>query len=227
MKQQQQQQQQDHHKKNGFFKISDEIDDDFDDDDEDNKIKIKEEIFSISNHSIASQSVSKKELNNVKDENGGGINGITTTKTSTTTGIKQEISEDENDEKEKKVLEITGKSTRDRKTRKVKKNRCNRVRTTSATSSKNVTVEPISEISSRNFACIELDVIGRHNYINMGENLSGRDERLKMKKFYLRHLLSRHETLHQDRKRSMDQSRREFVRANKLLKEMNCEREEK
>lgn len=149
----------------------------------------------------------------------GGENGIIGT-TTTTTGIKQEISEEEEEEGE-----ITGKS-RDRKIRKIKKNHHRRVRTSSA--SKNVIIETISETPSRNVS--ELDVkLGRHYLQNLQISTLecfGRDERLKMKKFYLQHLLSHHEGLHQDRKKSLDRSKRDFANARKLLKEMNREKEE-
>lgn len=141
--------------------------------------------------------------------------------TTTTTGIKLEISEEEEEEEE----EITGKS-RDRKTRKIKKNHRNRVRTSSA--SKNVVTETISETPSRIVS--ELDVKLGRNYL---QNLQistlesfGRDDRLKMKKFYLQHLLSHHEGLHHDRKKSLERSKRDFANARKLLKEMNREKEE-
>ena len=141
------------------------------------------------------------------------MNGIIDTTTTTlTTGIKQEISDGEE--------EITGKS-RDRKTRK-KNHRRNRVRTVS--SSKNVVIETISENVN------ELDVkLGRNYLQNLQfstlESLS-RDDRLKMKKFYLQHLASHHEGLQQDRKKSLDRSKRDFANARKLLKEMNREKEE-
>lgn len=186
--------------------------------DDDEKSKVKEEKFS--NHSIASQSVSRKENHLAGGENG--IIIIETTTTSTT-GIKQEISEEDEEEEE-----ITGKS-RDRKTRKIKKNhRRNRVRASSLTTSKNVVIETICETPARNVT--EMDVKLGRNYL---QNLQlstlesvNRDERLKMKKFYLQHLLSHHEGLQQDRKKSLERSKREFAKASKLLLKMNREKEE-
>lgn len=180
----------------------------YNDVDETKKLLKKEEV-SISNHSIASQSVSKIIKKDVKEEETERVvkdeNGIKTTfnTSTTTTGIKQEEISDEE--------EITGKSTRSRKIRKFKKNH---------QSSRNVIVEPIAELSSLSSRQLELDrVIGRMC-------INNRDERLRMKKSYLRHLLSRHERLKRERKNLIVKSRKDFLMANKLLKEMNYEREE-
>lgn len=130
---------------------------------------------------------------------------IDTTTTTLTTGIKQEVEEEE---------EITGKS-RNRK-------KSHRVRT--ASSSKNVIIETISENVN------DLDTKLGRNYL---QNLQlstleclSRDDRLKMKKFYLQHLAIHHEALQQNRKKSLDRSKRDFANARKLLKEMNREKEE-
>lgn len=135
--------------------------------------------------------------------------GIIARETSlTTTGIKEE---------EKEEVEATGKSRAERKTRKIKRNhRRNRV---ISASNKNVTIEPISEMTSH------LNLINRNYLFNNDENLQ-REERLRMRKFYLRHLVNRQVGLREIRKESLERSKHEFVRARKLLKEMNREKEE-
>jgi hypothetical protein len=176
----------------------------------------------LKNHSIASQSVSKKEELRVKKVVESGNNGIIASST-TTTGIKQqEISyegevEEEADERVEKQQQKVNKKT----------HRKSQVRT--VFSQKNVTVEPISELP-RN-TTLDLDLLSR-NYLlkytnNENNNFLSRNERLKMKKLYLRHLVQRHKGLHQARKDSLIRSREEFMRARDLWKKINNENEER
>lgn len=195
----------------------------FNDDKDDDKSKVREEI-SLKNHSIASQSVYKREELRAKSGESGN-NGIIakTTSTSTTTGIKQEISY-EGDEDESEEIE--------KHQQKFKRNqRRNQVRSI-ISSHKNVTVEPISELP-RNATqkLVDLDLISR-NYLlkytnNENNNTLSRNERLNMKKLYLRHLVERHQGLHQARKDSLIRSRQEFMRAHNLWTKINNENEER
>lgn len=137
-------------------------------------------------------------MSGIKCENDNDISGITTT----TTGIKQEI-----------LQEITGKS------REKLKRKNNRI--SAAATSKNVVVEQISEIP-RSTPQVQLE----WTVINKNFQSMTRDERLKMKRSYLRNLLDRHESLHRVRREKREASRRNFAKSCKLLKAMNQEREE-
>lgn len=174
------------------------------------KIQIK---YEIDDHSIASQSVSSKgvepnELPNNHHYVSSGIkceNDISSGITATTTGIKQEILED-----------ITGNS-RGSSSDGGNKERRNQQRKNNRSTTKNVIVEPISDIPQ-----LEWTVINRNFLVNR----QPRDERLKLKKSYLRNVLDRHEGLHQTRKERREISKRHFLKTCKLLKAMNREREE-
>lgn len=185
--------------------------------DNDIKIQIKYEIEVQKNHSIASQSVSPKELLQMSYHATGrrcenDISGITAS--TTITGIKQETLE-----------EFTG-TSRDveiKMRRKWERNQQRSIARMCTTTSNNVIVEPISHIH-RHATQIQLEWINRVFLENLQPIT--RDERLKLKKSYLRHVLDRHEGLHQTRKERREISKRQFVKTCKLLKAMNREREE-
>jgi Potential DNA-binding domain len=180
---------------------------------------VREEI-SLKNHSIASQSVYKREELRAKSGESGNNGIIAKTTSSTTTGIKKEISYEGEEESEEEI----------EKQQKFKQDhRRNQVRTIS--SQKNVTVEPISELPRNTTQkLVDLDLISRNyllKYTNNENSTLSRSDRLNMKKLYLRHLVQRHQGLHQARKDSLMRSRQEFMRAHNLWKKINNENEER
>lgn len=183
--------------------------------DDETEVEIKYEIHdevlpAQKNHSIASQSVSPTQLSHHaaggRCEND--ISGIKTTSTATTTGIKQEITGTPRDVKEKM------------------RRKCNRPNN-HIKPIERVFVEPISEIPR---SAPEWTVINRHFVENLQRNEQPmkfmRDERLRIKKSYLRNVLDRHEGLHFTRKDRREKSKRNFAKICKLLKTLNREKEE-
>lgn len=181
--------------------------------DDDDKIDVKIQIkYEIDDHSIASQSVSApRELPNNRHHyvSGGKCENDISGITATITGIKQEILED-----------FTGNSRETKSSDGIKERR-NQQRKNNRSTTRNVIVEPISNIPR---LTPEWTVINR-NFLENRQPMT-RDERLKLRKSYLRNVLDRHEGLHQTRNERREISKRHFVKTFKLLKAMNREREE-